>query len=103
MKTTDENIINEATSSLVDMMAFETRKTISNYESSKNQKVARVLLIGGMTNMPNFFNYFKQKLNMEVYAANAFARIVYPPSLSPVVNELANTFSVAAGLAMRDI
>src|SRR3989344_7894112 len=78
MKTTDENIINEATSSLVDMMAFETRKTISNYESSKNQKVARVLLIGGMTNMPNFFNYFKQKLNMEVYAANAFARILYP-------------------------
>src|SRR3989338_8647760 len=33
MKTTDENIINEPTSSLVDMMAFETRKTISNYES----------------------------------------------------------------------
>lgn len=103
MKEADENIVNEAMVSLIDMMVFETRKTISNYEGAKNQKISRVLLLGGLTNMPNFFNYFKQKLNMDIYAANAFARIIYPESLKPVIQELANTFSIATGLAMRDI
>ncbi len=103
MKEADENIVNEAMVSLIDMMVFETKKTISNYESSKKQKISRILLIGGLVNMPSFFNYFKQKLNMDVYGANAFARIIYPESLKPAIQELANTFSIAVGLAMRDI
>ena len=103
MTQTDENIINEAMSALVDMMAFETKKTISSFENTRNEKVARILLVGGMVNMPNFLNYFKQKLGQEVFAGNAFARIVYPPGLAPAIGELASTFAVAAGLAMRDI
>ncbi len=103
MKEIDENIVNEAMVSLIDMMVFETKKTISSYESSKKQKVSRILLVGGLTNMPSFVSYFKQKLNMEVYGANAFARIMYPESLTPIIQELANTFSIATGLAMRDI
>ncbi|MEK7645545.1 MAG: pilus assembly protein PilM, partial [Patescibacteria group bacterium] len=103
MNQTDENIINEAMSALVDMMAFETKKTMNSFENTRNEKVARVLLVGGMINMPNFLNYFKQKLGQEVFAGNAFARIVYPPALAPAIGELASTFAVAAGLAMRDI
>lgn len=103
MNKADENIVNEAMISLIDMMAFETKKTINNYESARKQKISRVLLVGGLTNMPSFVGYFKQKLNMDVYSANAFARIIYPESLKPVIQELANTFSIAAGLAMRDI
>jgi len=103
MNQTDENIINEAMSALVDMMAFETKKTMSSFENTRNEKVARVLLVGGMVNMPNFLNYFKQKLGQEVFAGNAFARIVYPSGLAPAIGELASTFAVAAGLAMRDI
>lgn len=103
LKQTDENIVNEAMSSLIDMMVFETKKTITNYESSKNQKISRVLLVGGLANMPNFADYFKQKLGREVFIANSFARIMYPQTLSSIIQELANTFSVAAGLAMRDI
>ncbi len=103
LKPTDENIINEAMSALVDMMAFETKKTIDSFENSRNEKVARVLLVGGMVNMPNFLNYFKQKLGRDIFAGNAFARIVYPQGLTPSIGELASTFAVAAGLAMRDI
>lgn len=103
MNKADENIVKEAMVSLIDMMVFETKKTISNYEGAKKQKISRVLLVGGLTNMPSFVDYFKQKLNMDVYGANAFARIIYPESLKPVIQELANTFSIAAGLAMRDI
>jgi len=103
LKEIDENVINNAMKSLVDMMVFETKKTITNYEEAKNQKISKVLLVGGLTNMPNFVNYFKQKLSRDVYAGNAFVRIVYPQTLSPVIPELSNVFAVAAGLAMREI
>ncbi|OGN05910.1 MAG: hypothetical protein A2750_01715 [Candidatus Yanofskybacteria bacterium RIFCSPHIGHO2_01_FULL_45_42] len=103
LKEVDENTINGAMKSLVDMMVFETRKTITSYEEAKNQKISKVLLVGGLTNMPNFANYFQQKLGREVYIGNALARVVYPQALSPVIQELSSTFAVATGLAMREI
>src|SRR3989344_2634956 len=102
-KEIDENTINSAMKSLVDMMVFETRKTITNYEEAKNKKISRVLLVGGLSNMPNFADYFQQKLGREVFIGNALARVVYPQALSSVMKELSSTFAVATGLAMREI
>ena len=102
LRPIDENIVNEAMSSLIDMMALETKKTITNYEEAKNIKVSGVLLIGGMANMPNFAGYFQKKLEREVMLGNAFARIVYPEGLNAAIREISNTFCVAAGLAMRE-
>ena len=99
----NENIIKESMISLVDMMIFETKKTITSYEESKNVKIARVVVVGGVTNMPNFTNYFKQRLGRDVFVGNVFARIMYPPQLSPIVQELSNNLSIAAGLAMREV
>jgi len=99
----NENIIKEAMTSLVDMMIFETKKTISTFEETKNQKVTRVVLVGGIVNMPNFVNYFKERLGRDVYIGNVFSRIAHPQELTPVVQELSNNFSIAAGLAMREI
>jgi Tfp pilus assembly PilM family ATPase len=103
MKEVDENIINQAMTSLIDMMAFETKKTITAYETSNSQKVERVLLVGGMVNMPNFLNYFKERLGREVFIGNALSRVVYAKGLENSVKELASTFAVAAGLAEREI
>lgn len=103
LKDIDENIINSAMKSLIDMMVFETKKTITNYEETKNQKVSRIILVGGLTNMPNFANYFQQKLGRNVYMGNALARIVYPQTLSSLTQEIASIFSVSIGLAMREV
>lgn len=97
------NNIKDSMISLVDMMIFETKKTISSYEESRKQKVGRVLVMGGLANMPNFVNYFKQRIGRDVFLANAFSRIVYPSQLNPITQELSNNLSIAAGLAMRDI
>lgn len=103
MKEVDENVVNSAMKSLIDMMVFEARKTITNYEEHKGQKVERILLVGGLANMPNFANYFQQKLGREIFIGNALARVVYPDQLKPVAGELASTFSISVGLAMREI
>ena len=103
LKKTDENIINESMISLIDMMVFETQKTVSNYEEFKKEKIANIMLIDGLTNMPGLSGYFKEKLGREVIVGNPFSRVMYPQELKPLLGELSSTLSIATGLAMREI
>jgi type IV pilus assembly protein PilM len=98
-----ENKGKEAMQSLVDMMLFETKKTISGYEDSHKVKVPRVVMIGGLANMPGLADYFKQRLERDVLVGNVFARVVHPPELAPIIATLSNTFAIAVGAAMREI
>ena len=50
-----ENKARPAMLSLVDMMIFETRKTVEAYEQAHGQKISRVVLIGGLW---LWFGYF---------------------------------------------
>jgi type IV pilus assembly protein PilM len=99
----NENAVQDAMSSLVDMMAFEARKTITNFEDTTGQKVSQIVLTGGLTNMPNFTEYFKNRMGREVYSGSVFSRVMFNKDLEPAINELSGIFSVALGLAMRDI
>lgn len=103
LKKTEENIINESMISLIDMMVFETQKTISNYEESKKEKITNVILVGGLANMPGLGDYFKEKINRDVVIGNPFSRVIYPSELKPIVLELSSMLSVAMGLAMREV
>ncbi len=94
-------VVSEAMLALIDMMVFETKKTISSYETAKNLKVQKVILVGGLANMPQFLNYFKNKLGMDVSLGNPFARLIYPKEISALTAELGPVFSIAIGLAMR--
>ena len=96
-------VVSEAMLALIDMMVFETKKTISTYETSKNIKVQKVILVGGLANMPKFLEYFKNKLAMDVSLGNPFARLVYPKEIAPLAAELGPVFAIATGLAMRGV
>lgn len=86
---------------LVDMMVFETRKTIESYERSRNQRISRVVVVGGLANMPGLTGYMKQKIDRDILVGNVFARLIYPTELTPLVQTLSNTFAIAIGAAMR--
>ena len=98
-----ENKGREAMLTLVDMMLFETKKTISSYEDSHKVQVPRVVMIGGLANMPGLGDYFKKRLEKDVLVGNVFARVVHPPELAPIIATLSNTFAIAVGAAMREI
>ena len=53
--------------------------------------------------MPNFVNYFGAKLGLPVTLGNSLARIIVPEELSKLQGELNSTFTIAVGLAMREI
>jgi len=100
---TDENIVNESMISLIDMMIFETQKTIGNYEEAKKEKIVHVVLVGGLANMPGFIDYFKEKLGRDILVGNSFSRLIYPNDLEPIIPELSSMFPIAIGLGMRDL
>ena len=103
IREVENNVIQEAMSSLLDMMAFETKKTIHSYEELKNTKINRIVLVGGLANMPNFINYFGAKLGLPVTLGASLARLIVPEGLNKIHPELNTTFALAIGLAMREI
>lgn len=103
LRKVEENIINESMISLIDMMVFETQKTIGSYEESNKERVDNIILVGGLANMPGFSDYFKEKLGRNITVGNPFARVTYPEGLEPIMPELRSTLAVAIGLAMREV
>lgn len=97
-----ENRVRSALMPLVDMMIFETDKTIESYEQSRNQHIDRIVLVGGLANMPGLAEYVKQRIPREVLIGNIFARLVHAPELAPLAQTLSNTLVIAVGCAMRE-
>lgn len=103
IKEIDSNVIQQAMSSLVDMMVFETKKTMHSFEELKKTKITNVIIVGGLANMPNFVNYFGAKLGTKIVLGNPSARVIIPSGLSELQEEFNATFAIAMGLAMREI
>ncbi len=74
-----------------------------NQEGGSGKKIEKIILTGGGALLPNFIDYLSSALNMRVYAGNPWARIIYPEELRPILDEIGPKFSVAIGLAMREL
>ena len=74
-----------------------------NQEGGSGKKIEKVILTGGGALLPNFVEYLSGALNMRVYAGNPWARIIYPEELRPILDQVGPKFSVAIGLAMREL
>ena len=74
------------------------------YAASKsNQHIEKIILTGGSSFLPNIDQYLSELLNIKVFIGDPWARVIYPLELKSVLIELAPRFSVAVGLAMREI
>ena len=93
----------EAVTPLIDMIVFEARKTIANYEESKKTKIAKIILTGGQSNMPGLKEYFGQKLGKEILIGDPLKRVSYSRVLDGALRNIGPSLAVALGLAMRKI
>lgn len=92
-----------AMSPLVDLIVFETKKVVSNYEENKKSKINKVILAGGQANMPGIKEYFTEKLGKEAVIGDPFKYVSYNRPLEPVLRTLSSSLSIAVGLAMRKV
>jgi len=74
------------------------------YASQASQeRIEKIVLTGGSAFLPNITEYLASLLNIKIFIGDPWARVIYPVELKSVLYELAPRFSVAVGLAMRDI
>lgn len=74
------------------------------YDSSASQaKIEKIILTGGSAFLPNITNYLSNLLGINVLIGDPWQRVIYPVELKSMLANLAPRFSVAVGLAMREI
>lgn len=81
----------------------ELRYSINLYKSQGEKNIEKMILTGGSSLLMNLPEYLSNLLGLRVFLGDPWARIIYPEELKPVLDEVGSRFSVALGLAMRDI
>jgi len=71
--------------------------------SNNNKSLDKIILTGGSAFLPDLTTYFSKLLDIKVIIGDPWDKIVYPLELKPVLQQLGPRFSVAVGLAMREI
>ncbi len=67
------------------------------------KRIEKIILTGGSSLLPRLPEFLTQEMNVNSYLGNPWARVVYPPDLRPILDELGPRFAVTIGCAMRDI
>ena len=84
----------------------ELRYSLNQYQQESNGsavRVEKIVLTGGSALLPRLSEFLTKEMNINTYLGNPWARVVYPPDLRPVLDEMGPRFAVAVGSAMREM
>jgi type IV pilus assembly protein PilM len=88
----------------LNIIANEVKKTMDFYTSKHNGEVVKVVtLAGGAALLPEIINELSGMLGVEVVVANPFTKVKLDPAQDKQMVNNGPLFSVAVGLAMREI
>lgn len=97
-----EGRVYEAISGSIDLLAGDIDKSIQFFQTRYNgTKVARIIVTGGASSIPEFPVYLANKYTIEVEIGNAWRNISFSPERQSELLSVSNHFGVAAGLAER--
>lgn len=102
--STDENEkIKMALLSTLDRVFSEANRVLLSYGKRYNKNVSRAILTGGGASLAGLAPHAAEMLHTEVEIANPFSRTETPAFLDTVLKEIGPGFSVAIGLALRQL
>jgi len=81
----------------------EIKYSLNLYRSQGQKNIEKIILTGGSCMLLNLPEYLSAIVDLKVYRGDSWARVIYPQELKPVLDEIGPRFSVAIGLAMRNI
>lgn len=87
----------------LEYILLEVNKVIREYQKKYNRLVGRTVLTGGGGMLKGLVDFSVKRLNMEVGVANPFLKVEYPVFLNDVLKEVGPSFSIALGLALREL
>lgn len=89
---------------VIEPIVNEIKYCQSLYAEQYNQNtVEKLILTGGSANIAGMVEILRQASGLRVFVGDPWARIIYHDDLRPALDKIGPHFSVAAGLAMRDI
>lgn len=89
---------------IMDIVVNEAKRVIQAHETQNRQRlVKRVVLTGGGAKLPGLVTYFANNLGLEVQEADPWLGVQVDPSLKSKLVVEGASYSVAVGLAMREM
>jgi len=86
------------------LVADEMKKAIHFYQSEeKGESPSSAILSGGTAGMPEAVSYLTKLLGIEVIIGNPFAKVEVDPAAVKSLAGYAPFYSIAVGLAMREV
>ena len=80
-----------------------TFRLLTERGMNSGSRVEKIIVTGGSSALPGIVPYLTQKLNLNVYLGDPFARVTIPEALRPVLDEIGPRMAITVGLAMRDM
>ncbi len=93
----------EAMNVPLDRIFSEINRVLVSYERKHNRNISKVVSTGGGSVLKGFLPLAKEKLETEVVLGDPFAKVETPAFLGEVLRQVGPEFSVAVGLALRNL
>lgn len=100
-----EGKVMKAIKPIFDVVVEEIKRSIAFYNThKKGEGIKRLVLCGGTASLPGIMVYLAASLDLEVQLGNPWRGIETPPKFpKKELEEVAPSFAVAVGLALKDI
>lgn len=97
--------IPKAVKPVLETLATEVRRSLEFYRDQPHSsgEISQMVVVGGTARMPEFLPYLSQAFGTEIKIGDPWANINYSASLKDQLEEIAPSFSVTVGLAMREM
>lgn len=79
------------------------RYAMNLYNESHQDRVEKIILTGGTAMLGHLSGYLSSIFNINCYVGDPWAKTIYPLDVKPVLGRIGSRFSVAIGLAMKEI
>jgi len=99
----DKDSIPQGVKNLLAPIISEARYSFDLFNKDEKKTIEKIILTGGSAFFPNLCEYFTKELGVKAFVGDPWARVVYHEDLKGVLSEIGPRFSVAIGLAMREI
>jgi type IV pilus assembly protein PilM len=98
-----EGKIKQSLTPVFDMITTEIKKTLLSWREKDSQPVKGIIMSGGTALMPGMTTYLTQQLGVEVQVADPFSQLIVDPNFMAGLKQNAPVFSLALGLAEKEV
>jgi type IV pilus assembly protein PilM len=98
-----ESKVRDAVLSTLDNVFAEVNRVLLNYGQKYHKNISKVVFCGGTVAMTGFAEYANTKIDNVIEISDPFNKVQTPAFLDDVLHEVGPEFTVAVGLALRQL